>query len=319
VCAAVAAARSDLAPVRVVGGATPTPGYEANRRAIRPDGGVAVLQWGPTHEVEGPTDPDTGFIAFEQAAGEPVVMLVSYPCHNNACGTADGFCHRDVFGQAGDALRAAFPTLQATLFVEGACGNVVFGAPDGMRRHRGDGFARAGGRAIAAQIATAYRAASPAVAGLQWASRVLSIPDRPLEQSSFCHDGCRGDSEAALARARQRYDPERVAVAARGQTACPVEIAALSLGDVALVTNPAELFVEYGLEMKRRSPFPTTLVAELTNGYCGYVPTQRALARGECGGYETHRSVYTSRLAADGGAQITAAALSLLETLRAAS
>jgi len=37
-----------------------------------------------------------------------------------------------------------------------------------------------------------------------------------------------------------------------------------------------------------------TMILGLTNGCCGYVPTERAFDEG---GYETHRSVFTSRLA----------------------
>jgi hypothetical protein len=93
-----------------------------------------------------------------------------------------------------------------------------------------------------------------------------------------------------------------------------VEIAALALGDAAIVSNPAELFVEFGMEIRRRSPFHTTLVAELANGYCGYVPTKAAFERG---GYETHRTVYTSRLVKDAGQRIVDASLARLWAAKA--
>ena len=56
-----------------------------------------------------------------------------------------------------------------------------------------------------------------------------------------------------------------------------------------------------------------TLVSELTNGYCGYVPIEEAFAQR---GYETHRTVYTSRLAKDGGRRIAEASVEMLERLR---
>ena len=73
------------------------------------------------------------------------------------------------------------------------------------------------------------------------------------------------------------------------------------------------MFVEYGIEIKERSPFDVTLVAELTNGYCGYVGTAKAFDEQ---GYEVHRSVYTCRLAEDSGQRMTDASVTMLEDLR---
>ena len=41
----------------------------------------------------------------------------------------------------------------------------------------------------------------------------------------------------------------------------------------AFVTVPCEIFCHFGLELKRRSPFPITAVFGLTNGDMGYCPT----------------------------------------------
>ena len=45
------------------------------------------------------------------------------------------------------------------------------------------------------------------------------------------------------------------------------------IGDVALITEPCELYCQFGLDIKRRSPAPITAVVGLTDGYCGYCPT----------------------------------------------
>jgi hypothetical protein len=64
----------------------------------------------------------------------------------------------------------------------------------------------------------------------------------------------------------------------------PVRINVIRLGSAVVCTNPAELFVEFGLQVKAASPAEVTLVSELTDGYVGYVPTPPAFERG---GYET--------------------------------
>lgn len=314
VAAIVHAAMQARQTAAFAAGTTATPGVELNRRFVRPDGGISFLRWEDGCAVEGPVDPTMSWLALEADGGQPLAMLVSYPSHNNACGFGGGLYHPDFFGRAGDALRTLMPSLRATLFVPGAAGNIVFGDSTTKAALTGDEFARACGMQCAEKLAAAYRAAPRRKEGtLAFASRVLEVRDRAASESTFCHDGCRGTDEAALARARSRYDPEAAAVSARGATSCPVEIAALALGDAALVANPAELFVEFGLQIRRASPFHATLVSELTNGYCGYVPTEKAF---DHGGYETHRTVYTSRLAKDAGRLIVEESLGLLQRLR---
>ena len=47
---------------------------------------------------------------------------------------------------------------------------------------------------------------------------------------------------------------------------------------------PFETFVETGLDLKKRSPFPQTMVIGLANGRHGYLPTPE---QHKLGGYET--------------------------------
>ena len=55
------------------------------------------------------------------------------------------------------------------------------------------------------------------------------------------------------------------------------------IGDVAIVAVPAEFFTQLGVDIKRRSPFPNTYVAELSNDWIGYVGDREAY---DLGGYQ---------------------------------
>jgi hypothetical protein len=61
-------------------------------------------------------------------------------------------------------------------------------------------------------------------------------------------------------------------------------IQTLVIGDIALVGVPAEYFTSLGVEIKKRSPFPHTYVAELANDWIGYLPDREAH---RLGGYQT--------------------------------
>jgi hypothetical protein len=61
----------------------------------------------------------------------------------------------------------------------------------------------------------------------------------------------------------------------------PIEFHVIRLGDIAIATNPFELFLDYGIQMKGRSNAVLTFVSQLTCDTLGYVPTRRAVAGGD--------------------------------------
>jgi len=68
----------------------------------------------------------------------------------------------------------------------------------------------------------------------------------------------------------------------RGQTR-ETWLQVLRIGDVAIVGVPAEFFTQLGLDIKNRSPFRYTYVAELANDWIGYIPNQEGH---KLGGYQ---------------------------------
>jgi hypothetical protein len=63
----------------------------------------------------------------------------------------------------------------------------------------------------------------------------------------------------------------------------PIETHLLRVGDAAIVTCPFELFLDYSLRIKARSPAAQTLVLQLAGGWGWYLPTARALQGGGYG------------------------------------
>ena len=66
----------------------------------------------------------------------------------------------------------------------------------------------------------------------------------------------------------------------------PIEVHILRLEEIAMATNPFELFLDYGIRIKARSKATLTLVVQLSSQKNGYLPTARAV---KGGGYSAER------------------------------
>jgi hypothetical protein len=103
--------------------------------------------------------------------------------------------------------------------------------------------------------------------------------------------------EAAIIRAMKAQSPTVNA-----------EVQAMRIGSVGIVSNASEYFCQFGLDIKRSSPWKPTMVVELANGCCGYVGTNEAFLGG---GYEV-RTARASYLTADAGYRIADTSVRLL-------
>ena len=89
----------------------------------------------------------------------------------------------------------------------------------------------------------------------------------------------------------------------------PVHV--VRIGDVALVTQPCELYCQFGLDIKRRSPAPITAVVGITDGYAGYCPT----IYGVLGGGYSGQAIGWTRLEPNAGYEIVESAGPMLNAL----
>ena len=106
----------------------------------------------------------------------------------------------------------------------------------------------------------------------------------------------------------------RVLQRADAPATVPVPLQLMRIGDVAVMTIPAEPFAEMGLELKAKSPFPKSFTVSLANGYYGYLPTPE---QHRLGGYESW--VGTNRLEVDATPKITAALLRMAAEIKPTS
>ncbi len=69
-------------------------------------------------------------------------------------------------------------------------------------------------------------------------------------------------------------------------TIAPMEFHVLRLGDIAIATDPFELYLDYGVRIQARSPAVLTFLVQLSCAYSGYLPTEEAV---KGGGYSAEK------------------------------
>src|SRR5690606_23573227 len=74
----------------------------------------------------------------------------------------------------------------------------------------------------------------------------------------------------------ERYELEKV------EPKLPVEVHVLRIGDMAIASNPFELYLDYGIQIKARSAATQTFLVQLA-GSGTYLPTARSIAGGAYG------------------------------------
>jgi len=286
---AVKLAQNRLAPAKVAHASGMCPEETHNRRYRMKDGSVRMNPGYLNPDIvspAGPIDPEVGVLAIEGAAGGIVGAVGNYALHYVG-GPYATTISADHFGAFGEALqRMAGDTFVAAM-ANGCCGDInnidpMRPAPD--YPHPFYQMERVGD-VVASRAWGAWRQARER----DWEPRLGA-------GSATMTFHRRHPSEEEVAAHRKLLDagpdPENrdwvYANEAMEVAKLPleeeIEVQALAIGDLGIVGLPGEVFVEYGLAIKRQSPFARTFVVELANGTVGYCPTDRALAEGS---YET--------------------------------
>jgi len=207
------------------------------------------------------------------------------------------------YGLAAQELEAEFGGLFC--FLEGASGsthNLTLTGDECTRR-------------IRRAVAEGWSQAQPfAVSGLASVKRQFRFRVRDFDEAA---------EAAAVARYCRRYAPGYSAViervfrdmranlaSQRGQER-ETWVQALRIGDIALVGVPAEYFTQLGLDIKNRSPFRHTYIAELANDWVGYLPNREGH---QLGGYQVWTG-YHSYAEPGTGERIADLAVELLREL----
>jgi hypothetical protein len=297
-----------------------------NRRSVYADGHAQM--YGPTDRpdfrgTEGTEDQGVEVLFFWDSGGKLLATAVNVACPSQEV-EGGSAVNADLWHPVREALRAKHGKDLLVLAWTGAAGDqsphLMFRkrAEERMRTLRGLTRLEELSRRIVAAWDEAYEGARQephAGAVLVHKVETIDLPPRIVTEA-----------EAAEARAKVESlskDPRKHTLAGWHQTVVdryekqkagtaepyPAEVHVLRLGDVAIATNPFELFTEFGVQMKARSRALQTFVIQLA-GPGTYVPTARA-ARG--GGYSAIAE--SNRVGPEGGQVLTDRTVTLVNSL----
>lgn len=265
----------------------PNPFGGLDQVKMNPGTGADVLD-----RPAGPTDPDLAVLSVCDDKHRPLALFANYALHYVG-GVPPAAISADYFGEfarlmpsrvrgdeafvammsngcSGDINNIPFlvgrpprEPFEQIRIVAGKAADAAWTAVGKIEKHRSD--VRLG----MVQREVTLKRRRPSAEQLAAAKAVLAVTDEA--------------ERAKLPRLADVY-ARRVLGLAEAPETLVVQLQALRIGDVALCGIPFEAFVEIGLDLKKRSPFPRTVVIGLANGRHGYLPTPE---QHKLGGYET--------------------------------
>ncbi|HBH85895.1 MAG: hypothetical protein A2X05_02150 [Bacteroidetes bacterium GWE2_41_25] len=241
-----------------------------NSRWLLPNGKINWIH--PVAEYvrpTGPFDPELPVLTFTDPSGKMKALLFNHSTHH--IGTRNGgYRSPGFYGLAAQSLEKELDC--PVLFLNGASGsthNVTLSGPECTRRIK------------AAVLDANDRTTVKRVNNVASAKRTFKFKVRQFDEAK--------EDEAVRTYDRSSEDVVRVFRDMRKNLASQqgqereTWLQAMVIGDVAIVGVPAEYFTQLGIDIKNRSPFRYTYVAELSNDYVGYLPD---LTSHKLGGYQ---------------------------------
>lgn len=326
---AIILANNQIVEVEIISGKGQAPGISFNRRYLMTDGRVRFNPGRNNPNIvgpAGPVDPDVSFVLFRPPGQNNYSSsLTVFSSHYVRGGTEFSSDYPYFMQQRFNEL---FGNQHLSVFGLGPCGNVnsvnIFGpATDAEIRVKEFGYT------LADAVNNSLHKEVNGVPSLEIVSKIIYLPiqDYTKEELEWSREeGEQLYNERSFLNHRRRLkisvwgvQPpleklrmyEAVAPAVSGEPwRIPVEIHVFKLDQkTAIVTMPGELFTEFGIDIKKRSPFANTMLIELANADIAYIPTIQGFKEGD---YEA----INSRLVPGSGEKMVDSAIEILNYLK---
>ncbi len=332
---AIKQAADHLEPAEIGWGQIDLPEHVSCRRWYMKPGGILTDPFGNNKDIvrtnpprgsvildrpAGPIDPQVSFISIRARDGRPIGLLANYSLHYVG-GVSPGGVSADYFGEFARQIQQRIAPQQKKgkpVFVgflsngtSGDINNYNFVKP----RKRKKPFEQI--KYVASSVADAVY--KKYLKTKHYSSGKLSMVQTELELKN------QKPTAAEITQAKQflaEPDEKKLPRLAKFYANCTLHFAklpetnklilqAIRIGDIAITSNPCEMFAEIGLDIKSQSTFKQTFNIELANGWNRYLPTPQQY---RLGGYETWRG--SSMLEKEASVKITEQLVKLLKRVK---
>jgi hypothetical protein len=301
---AVLLANERLMPTKISAGRSRESRISHNRR-LRAKDGTTHMCWEKldTGNIIGPwgsIDPEVITLTFEQK-GKQTGVLVNFGCHATTLTGSNWLYSADYPGYLAESVKRVKGKDFISMFCNGCCGNVTqvdyrIGFPSTFQECQRIGYmlgvaameAMENSIPLEGDIVRASREMVPldriniSDERLEWAKKIMKIVEKegmPPIQADGMPDAYYAKSWIEMREKQDIIDSAEVMV--------------IRIGDVAFVGLPGEMFNEFGIDIKAKSPCRNTIVSGISNDKRGYFPTEVSFTQGPAGftpyitGYET--------------------------------
>lgn len=245
-----------------------------NRRAKNANG-KAFLGMDP----EGAVDRRIGVLRIDKADGTPMACIANYPIHGTVMGPNNTLISGDVPGVVAEYFEEE--TGVPLLFINGAAGNIapLYSFP--VYQDHKEAYFSQFEILLGEKVVDAYQSITAIINNVR------------IRTDTFLVETPRKDGmnwPATSGQSSSRRTPE-------GQFMVKIPIHFLEINEeIAIWTAPLELFCEISNEIRNSSPYPYTFYFGYTNGWMGYLLTEREYMHD---GYEPTKSPFTRAAAGD--------------------
>ncbi len=277
-------------------------------------------------EEKGTIDPEVGVVSIENTEGEPLAILFNFACHAVTLDfrTGEGKTVSADYPGYAERMLEQHNKSAVAMFLQGACGDID---PRYVWRSYTE-MAKTG--KILADEVSRVRKETKTTSEIEMRIRhqVIGLPyDLPsLEEmgklmveklkqlSQYSHK--ENSEEAQWAKFYAGWANQMlVKLENKPEDEMKTEIQALRINDTILVTVPGELFVEFGLKIKKEIPHRNVLVVGYANDYIGYIPTEKDFENNGYGAKEVPQIIGNFPFAKNVGSILTEQILKLVHSL----